>query len=121
MGCGARTGVSALHGFVDNAVEVEAAWLLEGGGGLVVEEVPGFAVVLVLVEAVAGADADGLLADGTGGPLKPGVGLSGKVENWRNLGQTGRTPSPNSQKPVNVPSVLRFPLPGAPLIRVPCE
>jgi len=29
-----------------------------------VEEVPGFAVVLVLVEAVAGADSDGVLAGG---------------------------------------------------------
>ncbi len=48
----------------DNAVEVEAAALLERGGGAVLEEVPGFAVGFPLVLFVAGAGADGESAGG---------------------------------------------------------
>ena len=46
----------------DNAVEVEAARLLERGRGAIIEKMPGFAVVLPLIEFVAGADSDGVFA-----------------------------------------------------------
>jgi len=48
----------------DDAVEVDAAALQQRRRGAVVEQIPGFAVVLPLVLFVAGADADGLFAAG---------------------------------------------------------
>jgi hypothetical protein len=48
----------------DDAVQVDAVLFLEGGWGAVVEEVPGFAVVLPLVLVVAGTDADGVFFGG---------------------------------------------------------
>jgi hypothetical protein len=45
----------------DDAVEVDAAALQEWGGGAVVEEVPGFSVMLPLVLFVAGEDSDAIV------------------------------------------------------------
>jgi len=48
----------------DDAVEVDPATLQEWRRGTVVEQIPGFSVVLPLVLFIAGADADGLFARG---------------------------------------------------------